>query len=224
MRILVVEDDVAIRRGVVRGLAAAGFAVDEAGDLPAAAFQIDVNAYDCLVLDRRLPGGDALDLLTDRRRTGLTTPALFLTARDSIAERVRGFEAGGDDYLVKPFALEELIVRVTSLCRRAPFARPPRLTVGDIEIDTARCEVRRDGVLLTLTHKEYRLLELLAVNAGTVVSRADLVEHCWDEMSEPMSNVVDVHIRQLRVKLGEPAVIETVRGIGYRVDASPTDR
>lgn len=221
MRILVVEDDVDIRRGIARGLAATGFAVDEADDLAAAEFQIDVNAYDCLVLDRNLPSGDALDLLTARRRAGMTTPTLFLTARDSIAERVKGFEAGGDDYLVKPFALEELIVRVTSLCRRAQYARPSVITVDDIQIDTARCEVRRDGVLLTLTHKEYRVLEMLAAHAGSVVTRADLVEHCWDEMTEPMSNVVDVHIRQLRVKLGDPPVIETVRGVGYLVEAAP---
>jgi len=225
MRILVVEDDTDIRRGVASGLAAAGFAVDEADDVPTAEFQIDVNTYDCLVLDRTLPSGDALDLLTARRRAGLTTPTLFLTARDSVADRVHGFEAGGDDYLVKPFALEELVARVSSLCRRAQYARPPVMRVGDVEIDTARCEVRRDGVLLTLTLKEYRVLELLAANVGVVVSRNDLVEHCWDEQSEPMSNVIDVHIRQLRVKLGDPPLIETVRGVGYLIDASGgTDR
>jgi DNA-binding response OmpR family regulator len=219
MRILVVEDDGDIRQGIAQGLVAAGFAVDEAGDVRGAEFQIDINTYDCLVLDRMLPDGDALDLLTERRRAGVVTPALFLTARDAISDRVQGFQAGGDDYVVKPFALEELVARVSSLCRRAQYARPPVITVGDIEIDTARCAVRRDGILLTLTLKEYRILELLAANVGQVVSRADLVEHCWDEMSEPMSNVVDVHMRQLRVKLGEPQVIETVRGVGYLLEA-----
>lgn len=221
MRILVVEDDDDIRGGVIAGLVAAGFGVDEAADIPAAEFQMDVNSYDCLVLDRMLPSGDALDLLTARRRAGFVTPTLFLTARDSVADRVLGFEAGGDDYLVKPFALEELVVRVSSLCRRSQYARPPIMYLQDIEIDTARCEVRRDGILLTLTLKEYRVLELLAANAGKVVSRAELVEHCWDEMTEPMSNVVDVHIRQLRVKLGDPPVIETVRGVGYLVEGQP---
>ena len=221
MRILVVEDDEPIRRGIVSGLVAAGFAVDEVGDIRSAEFQMDVNTYDGLVLDRLLPDGDALDFLTAKRQSGMVTPTLFLTARDSVADRVSGFEAGGDDYLVKPFALEELVVRVSSLCRRAQFARPPVMRVADIEIDTARCEVRRDGILLTLTLKEYRILELLAANFAQVVSRADLVDHCWDEMSEPMSNVVDVHMRQLRVKLGDPPVIETVRGVGYLLDSPP---
>jgi len=215
MRVLVVEDDAALRDGVKAGLEAAGFAVDVAEDLPDAEFAVDVNRYDCLVLDRMVPGGDLLVFLAERRADGLQTPALFLTARDSVADRVDGFHAGGDDYLVKPFALEELVARVGSLCRRTQDVRPPILEVADVVVDTARCEVRRAGVLLPLARKEYRLLEVLAVNAGTVVSRTELIERCWDEVVNPMSNVIDVHVKELRRKLGSPPLIQTVRGMGY---------
>ncbi len=215
MRILVVEDDAALRDGVKAGLEAAGFAVDVAEDLPDAEFAVDVNRYDCLVLDRMVPSGDLLVFLAERRAGGLQTPALFLTARDAVADRVEGFRAGGDDYLVKPFALEELVARVGSLCRRTQDVRPPILEVADVVVDTARCEVRRGGVLLPLARKEYRLLEVLAVNAGTVVSRTELIERCWDEVVNPMSNVIDVHVKELRRKLGSPPLIQTVRGMGY---------
>ncbi len=221
MRVLVVEDDAALRDGVKAGLEAAGFAVDVADDLPEAEMALDLNRYDCVVLDRMLPSGDSLALLAQRRERGDAVPALFLTARDAVADRVEGFHAGGDDYLVKPFALDELVVRVGSLCRRARDARPPLVTVGDLVVDTARCEVRRDGVLLPLARKEYRLLEVLATQADTVVSRTELIERCWDELVNPMSNVIDVHIKELRRKLGSPPLIHTVRGIGYLLGTAP---
>lgn len=215
MRVLVVEDDPDIRTSVERGLVAAGLAVDTASSLDDADVQLAVNDYDCLVLDRMIPGGDTIDLLIERRRGGDATPALFLTARDAVEDRVDGFEAGGDDYLVKPFALDELIVRVRALCRRRDSVAPSRLVVGDVEIDRARAEVRRDGVLLPLTAKESSILEQLVDHVDTVVTRSHLIEHCWDETHDPMSNVVDVHVSSLRRKLGDPCPIRTVRGQGF---------
>lgn len=215
MRVLVVEDDPDIRSSVERGLVAAGFAADTAGALDDADVQLAVNDYDCLVLDRMIPGGDTIDLLVERRRNGDATPVLFLTARDAVEDRIAGFEAGGDDYLVKPFALDELVVRVRALCRRRDSLAPSTLVVGDVEIDRGRAEVRRDGVLLPLTAKERSLLEQLVDHVDTVVSRSHLIEHCWDESHDPMSNVVDVHVSSLRRKLGEPCPIRTVRGQGF---------
>ena len=146
-------------------------------------------------------------------------PTLVLTARDAIRDRVEGFDRGADDYLVKPFAMAELIARVTTLCRRRAEITAPLLLAGDIELDTARREVRRGGVLLSLTAKEYSVLELLMVRAGNVVPREALIEHCWDELTAPRSNAVDVVVGQLRAKLGSPAVIHTARGSGYRIEA-----
>ena len=219
MRILVVEDDPDIRTSIESGLAAAGFAVDTAEELVDADIQLGVNDYDCLVLDRMIPGGDTLDLLRERRRQGDTTPALFLTARDAVEDRIDGFEAGGDDYLVKPFALDELVVRVRALCRRRDTTAPTTVTIADLEIDRARAEVRRGGVLLPLTSKETAILEELVTHLDTVVSRTHLIEHCWDDAHDPMSNVVDVHVSSLRRKLGEPSPIRTVRGQGFILEA-----
>lgn len=218
MRILVIEDDDDIRDGVERGLRAAGFAVDTVADLPAARLASDVNDYDTVVADRTLPGGDALELVAELRAGGHTTPVLFLTARDAVADRVDGFEVGGDDYLVKPFALEELVARVRSLCRRRDRRAPVTVVVGDLEIDRGRAEVRRRGVLLPLTTKEGCVLGFLADNAGLIVSRTDLIEHCWDEVHDPMSNVVDAHVASLRRKLGRPSPIRTIRGTGFVLD------
>ena len=218
MRILVVEDDPDIRGSVERGLLHAGFAVDSAVDLVGADAQLAVNDYDCLVLDRTVPGGDTIALLAGRRQVGDATPALFLTARDAVEDRIDGFEAGGDDYLVKPFALDELVVRVRALCRRRESLAPARVVLGDLVVDRARAEVRRDGVLLPLTTKEQAILEQLADHVGTVVSRSHLIEHCWDDLHDPMSNVVDVHLSSLRRKLGEPSPIRTVRGQGFLLD------
>jgi DNA-binding response OmpR family regulator len=219
MRVLIVEDDAELSGALERRLRGSGFAVDTAFDLPAAEASIDINRYDCLVLDRAVPSGDTIDMVRRLRGSGTTTPALFLTAKDSVAQRVDGFEAGGDDYLVKPFAMEELIARVRRLCRRSVNETPPLLQVGDLVVDQARAEVRRGGVLLTLTAKEFAVLVELVSQPGTVVSRTHLIETCWDEMTDPMSNTVDVHIAGLRRKLGDPPLIQTVRGRGYKVTA-----
>ncbi|MFC8509493.1 winged helix-turn-helix domain-containing protein [Streptomyces sp. NPDC057411] len=217
MRVLLVEDDENLRFGVAAALRAAGLAVDEVADLPAADEALFVTTYDCAVFDRMLPSGDAAVFVDGLRRAGQGVPVLFLTARDTVADRVEGFARGGDDYLVKPFAVPELVARVRSLCRRAATVRPPVHSVGDLEVDTARRQVRRGGVLLTLTSREFAVLEVLATRADQAVSRTELIESCWDEMAEPQSNVLEVLVSQLRRKLGEPPLIHTVRGVGYRL-------
>ncbi|CAM5414589.1 winged helix-turn-helix domain-containing protein [Streptomyces lavendulae] len=217
MRVLVLEDDPDLGPVITTALREAGFAVDFAADLAGADFKLAVNTYDCLIADHTLPDGDALTLLAAQRKQGSTLPVLLLTALDAVTDRVAGFEHGADDYLVKPFAFAELTARVRTLCRRAQPTRLPQLHAGDLEIDLPRRRVRRAGVLLTLTAKEFAVLEILMLRAGEVVSRTDLIERCWDEHAEPLSNVVDVLIGQLRRKLGPPEIISTVRGVGYRL-------
>jgi two-component system OmpR family response regulator len=217
VRILVIEDDDDIRLAISTSLRGAGFAVDDVDDLPAADQALAVNAYDCAVFDRMLRTGDALDYVRTIRARGSVLPVLFLTALDRVAERVAGLEHG-DDYLVKPFAMEELTARVRSLCRRVAPERPQILECGDLRIDRARHEVRRGGVLLTLTSREFAVLELLVARQGTPVTRTDLIEHAWDRMADPASNVLDVVIAQLRRKLHDPPMIHTERGTGYRID------
>jgi DNA-binding response OmpR family regulator len=217
MRVLVVEDDPELGPPIADGLRTAGFAVDLAEQLAEAHLKAAVNTYDCVVADRGLPDGDALDLLREWRRSGDTTPVLLLTSYGTVEDRVTGFEHGADDYLVKPFAMAELTARVRALCRRGQPMSPPVIAVGNLTMDLPRRRVRRSGVLLMLTAKEFAVLETLMVRPGQVVTRSELIESCWDEMSDPMSNVVDVVIAQLRRKLGAPDLIETVRGAGYRV-------
>lgn len=224
MRVLVVEDDEDLRIAVSAGLRSVALAVDSVGDIAAADEALFVNAYDCAVFDRMLPDGDSIGYVRRRRQEGWGLPVLFLTARDSLADRVDGFEHGGDDYLVKPFAVAELTARVLSLCRRAGTGRPPVLRYDDVEVDTARREVRRNGVLLTLTAKEFSVLEYLMARPEQAVSRADLIEHCWDANADPMSNVVDVTIKRLRAKLREPELIRAVRGRGYQLTVAGAGR
>ncbi|MEU2253949.1 response regulator transcription factor [Nocardia xishanensis] len=221
MRVLVIEDDEGLGNEVAGGLRAAGFAVDLAHRLADADLKISVNTYDCLVVDRGMPDGDGLQLVAAHRAGGERVPVLMLTARDGLADRIAGFEHGADDYLVKPFALSELAARVRALCRRREHPVSARIMLGDIDIDLPRRRVQRGGILRSLTPKEFAVLELLATRAGTVVSRSELIECCWDEMAEPASNVVDAVIAQLRRKLGGPPVIETVRGTGFLIGAEP---
>jgi DNA-binding response OmpR family regulator len=214
VRVLVVEDDDNLRVAVTGALRGAGFAVDAVSDLPAADEALSVNSYDCAVFDRMLPSGDSLGYVQTYRPA---VPVLFLTARDAVADRIAGLEYG-DDYLVKPFAVAELEARVRSLCRRVASGPPPVLRCGDVEIDSGRHEVRRAGVLLTLTGKEFAVLSYLVARQGRPVGRAELIEQCWDQMADPASNVLDVVITQLRRKLRQPPMVHTVRGVGYRID------
>lgn len=218
MRVMVVEDDEDLRFSVSVELGAAGLEVVGAPDLATADARLRTGPFSCVVFDRMLPDGDALDYVQRRRQAGWNTPVLFLTARDAVADRVAGFAAGGDDYLVKPFSVAEMAARVLILCRR-PDGRPSVLRHADLEVDCARRAVRRGGVLLTLSDKEFAVLEYLAIRPDQVVSRTDLIEHCWDAEADPMSNVVDVVVKRLRRKLGPPELIHTVRGRGYRLGA-----
>jgi DNA-binding response OmpR family regulator len=215
VRVLLVEDDENLRAAVRAELGAAGFDVVVAGDLARADAELRDDGFACVVLDRMLPDGDALDYVRRRRLEGWDARVLFMTARDRASDRIDGFTHGGDDYVVKPFSVAELTARVRSLARPGG-SRPPVLRFADLEIDCARRETRRAGALLTLSGREFAVLEYLAVHHEQAVSRSDLIDHCWDESADPMSNVVDAVVKRLRRKLREPSLIHTVRGRGYR--------
>lgn len=217
MRILLVDDEAELRAAIARRLRALGHAVDEAADGAAMDCLLAMHEPAVMVLDRMLPDGDALARLQRWRRCGRRTPVLLLTARTQVADRVAGLTAGADDYLVKPFAMEELLARVAALGRRDAPPRAIVLRAGTIELDSGRREVRRAGVLIPLRPKEFALLELLLARAGQVVSRAEIIESCWDNHHEPASNVDEAVIAALRRKLGQPDPIRTVRGAGYQL-------
>jgi two-component system, OmpR family, response regulator len=216
VRIVLVEDEDLLAGAVCHALRARGFAVDHAADLAAGRMLAQLHEYDAMILDRRLPDGDGLDLCHELREGGCSAPIIMLTALDGTSQIVTGLEAGADDYLTKPFATEELIARVGSLIRRGPVSRSPRLEFGEITIDLGGRRVWQRGALVPLTAKEFSLLEYFALRPGEVVDRYQLLEHCWDHAYEPGSNVVDVHVAALRRKLGG-TVIATVRGAGYRL-------
>lgn len=215
VRVLLLEDDSDLRKSIATVLRPRGIAVDEAGLVSEADERLRINEYDVAVLDRSLPDGDAADMLKALRADGLRTPVIFLTAMADIMDRVAGLDAGGDDYLVKPFAMEELLARLRSMARRQAAVALPEVTLADLSIDESRMTVTRGGRVLTLTPKEYGMLLYLVRHAGRVVSRTELLEHCWDEYADPTSNVVDVRMRLLRAKVGEPALLHTVRGSGF---------
>jgi DNA-binding response OmpR family regulator len=218
MRLLVVEDDVRLADMLARSLRERGYAVDLAADGDAAIFQAAVNPYDALILDIGLPRKDGIEVSRELRRRGLQVPILMLTARDTLPDRVTGLDAGADDYLTKPFELEELHARLRALLRRMPSLLPAVLTVADLRIDTAGQTATRAERPLRLTGKEYVMLEYLARHAGRVVGRAELCEHVWDENHDPFSNAIEVYINRLRKKVDEGAgraLIHTRRGAGY---------
>lgn len=231
MRILVVEDEPKMRDLLRRALTEEGYAVDTAPDGPQALALTDVAIYDAMVLDVMLPGLDGFEVCAALRRRGTWLPVLMLTAKDAVADRVRGLDGGADDYLTKPFSLEELFARLRVLIRRGPFERPAVLSAGDLSLDPATRTVRRGEEEICLTAKEYALLEALLRRPGAVLTRAMLVEHCWDLGTSPGSNVVDAHIKALRDKIDRPygtQAVETVRGAGYRIrrdgGRTPTSR
>ena len=218
MKVLVVEDEPKTSAYLKRGLEENGFVVDvaETGEdgIQLAAMQL----YDLIVLDVLLPGRDGWTVVTDLRRRGVETPVLFLTARDAVRDRVKGFELGADDYLVKPFAFSELLARIRSLLRRGPARQSTVLRLEDLEVDLARHRALRDGRTLDLTPKEFQLLSLLLQRCGEVLSRTLIAEQVWDINFESDSNLVEVHMRRLRSKVDDPfetKLIHTVRGVGY---------
>jgi DNA-binding response OmpR family regulator len=220
MRVLLIEDDRKAAKLLAKGLHEEGFVVDLAPTGETGEEQAFVNEYDVIVLDWLLPGKDGLAVCQALRARDLTTPILMLTARHSLADRVNGLSTGADDYLTKPFAFAELLARIRALLRRARVARPPILRVIDLMLDPASRKVTRAGVKIGLTSKEYTILEVLMQNAGETVSRTRLVERVWDEASEVLDNLVDVHVSHLRKKIDrEPgsSLIQTVRGFGYRL-------
>jgi DNA-binding response OmpR family regulator len=217
MRLLVVEDNAALRAAVVDGLRQAGHAVDDAGSADEALGRLGVDGYDLVVLDLGLPDADGLTVLRAMRARGMTVPVLVLTARGALEDRVTGLDAGADDYLAKPFAFPELLARVRALLRRRDTMLPTVLTFADLELDPARFEVRRAGVPVPLTAKEFAILELLMRHAGQVVTRSTILEACWDASYDGLSNLVDVNLSRLRRKLdaaGAPSLIHTIRGVG----------
>jgi DNA-binding response OmpR family regulator len=218
MRILVVEDHPSLRRSLGEGLRDENYAVDLAAGAVEAAHLIRGTSYDCIVLDLMLPGPSGLDLLAEMRQRGDRSPVLCLTARDGLEDRVRGLDLGADDYLVKPFEWDELVARIRALLRRSHGLADSVLRVGDLELDTRAKSVRRAGVPIALTAREYALLEYLALRAGHVVSRSDIWEHLYDMNDQSTSNVVDVYVGYLRNKVDKPfatKLIHTRRGLGY---------
>jgi len=222
MRVLLVEDSPRLQQTVGAALRRSGYAVDVAGDGEEGLWQAQANDYDAIVLDIMLPKRDGLEVLRTLRVAGRVTPVLLLTAKDAVADRVHGLREGADDYLTKPFALEELLARVQAISRRKYQVASTRLAVDDLVIDTAARSVSRGGRAVELTAREYALLEYLAVRRGTVVSRAEIEEHIYDGLADPMSNVVDSAICLLRRKLaGGAPLIHTRRGQGYVLEARP---
>lgn len=215
MRLLVIEDEPDLLNGLARALRRAGYSVDTAPDGDEGLFKAQSVNYDVVVLDVMLPKLDGWQVLAKLRETR-HTPVLMLTARDATADRVRGFDTGADDYLVKPFDTDELLARLRALIRRSTGQSRPVIEVGDVSIDSAARSVSVAGARVTLTAREYSVLEYLVLHRGEVVTRTDLYEHLFDESDDTMSNLIDVHVSNLRRKLGRDIIV-TRRGHGYCV-------
>jgi heavy metal response regulator len=226
MRILMVEDEEKVSRFVVKGLTAERFAVDLARDGKSGWELAQTYQYDLIILDLMLPGLTGGDVLHRIRRSKSQVPVLVLTARDSLSDKVEHFEAGADDYLTKPFAFAELLVRVKALLRRGPVTRASVLRIADLELDRLSQQVRRAGKRIDLTAKEYGVLEYLMANAGRVLSRTMILEHVWDQSFDGATNIVDVYVRHLRAKVddpSEPRLIRTIRGLGYVISENEVE-
>ena len=220
MRILIVEDEEPLAEAIARGLRREGMAVDVALDGDEGHEKATVTRYDVVVLDRDLPGMPGDELCREIVASGALTRVIMLTASGSVADRVEGLSLGADDYLAKPFAFDELVARVRALARRSTPVTPPVLRAGDLELDPARRTVTRSGDPVELTRKEFGVLEVLLAASGSVVSSEELLERVWDEHADPFTTTVRVTVMTLRKKLGEPGLIDTVVGSGYRVPAA----
>ena len=224
MKVLVIEDERKLARLLKQGLEENGFTVDLAHDGAEGRFQVENQPYDAVLLDLMLPEVDGLSILSTLRKRGNDVPVLIITARGEVEDRVRGLNLGADDYLAKPFELEELLARLRALIRRSRGKPSPLLTVGDLVIDTNARTASRAGIAVPVSAREYDILAYLALNAGRVVSRTELIEHIYETDYEWESNVVDVYISHLRTKLdkGFPkTLIRTVRGAGYLLKGEP---
>jgi two-component system OmpR family response regulator len=220
MRVLIVEDELRMASLIRRGLVNEGLSADVSGAGAEAIWTAQAHEYDALVLDVMLPDLDGFEVCRRLRGAGVWAPVLMLTARDSVEDRVEGLDSGADDYLVKPFAFAELLARLRALTRRGDAARPATLRVGDLRLDPATREVKRGETLVSLSAKEFALLETFMRRPGEVLSRLHLLEHAWDFAYENRSNVIDVYVRRLRHKIDLPfgcTTLETVRGAGYRL-------
>jgi two-component system OmpR family response regulator len=221
MRLLVVEDNPGMASLLVRSLRREGYAVDAVDTGENALWSVRENEYDGVVLDAMIPPPNGFDVCRQMRAAGRWAPVLILTARDTVPDRVRGLDAGADDYLTKPFALAELFARIRALTRRDPLERPVAYSVGDLRLDPVTRVVRRGDTQIALSPKEFALLQELMRHPGEVLSRSHLIDHVWDFAYDGGSNVVDVYVRYLREKVDRPFgrdTIKTVRGAGYRID------
>ena len=219
MRVLLVEDDTELADILAAGLREHHIDMVLAGDVREGRDRASSGIYDVIVLDVMLPDGNGFDLCAAVRATGISTPILMLTARDAVDDRVRGLEAGADDYLTKPFAFRELVARVRALSRRHPEIHPAAYQLADLVVDLASHEVRRGPSTIKLTAREFALLEFFVHHAGVVVDRAAITAHVWDDNHDPYTNVLEVLVRRLRGKIDddyEPKLIHTIRGAGYR--------
>ena len=221
MRILIVEDDASISSFISKGFEQEGFVTDNAGSAEQALPLLEQQRYDAAIIDIMLPGMDGLSLIETIRGSGISTPVLILSARQSVDDKVRGLQKGGDDYMVKPYSFSELLARVQALVRRAGLGSGNTeltLSEGDVSIDLMKREVRRSGTVVELQPKEFALLELFMRNSGNVISKTMILERVWDYQFDPQTNVVDVLVSRLRNKIDrnfDTQIIQTVRGVGY---------
>jgi DNA-binding response OmpR family regulator len=227
MRLLLVEDDPRIARFVAKGLREHAYAVDVATAGDEALYQAEINTYDLVILDVMLPGRDGFQVCRELRKAGRRMPILMLTARDAVEDRVTGLDHGADDYLTKPFEFRELLARLRALLRRSGELRPAQIVVGDLVLDTAAQTATRGGRKISLTAKEYALLEFLARNAGRVVGREEIAEHVWDETFDPFSNLIEVYVNRVRGKIDAGCtkpLLHTRRGAGYALGSAEDTR
>lgn len=227
VRVLLVEDEARLADSIARGLRQAAHAVDVADRLSAARQKLEVERYDAVILDVNMPDGSGFGLAAELRKRAVPVPILMLTARDGVEDRVTGLDSGADDYLVKPFAFDELLARLRALQRRAPESRPIAFSVSDLTLDPATRSVSRAGRAVELTTTEYALLDYLARHAGVVCGRAAISGAVWDENYDPFSNIIDVYVSRLRRKIDQPGLvplIHTVRGAGYTLDPARSHR